>query len=251
MIYREFLVMRKAVLWFLGSALALSLFAFGMSAACNHKTTNGSLSDLLVPVGYVVALFAAVFGVALGNASREPARVMWTLPESRLRSALGVIGVDLAGLVVALFGLLAVVIASVYVYALLGLADVKIVFTLSWLTLARMLGFVFAVYGWSALSGMCVRRVAYAGIGALPAMVLLPILAQPANAFGALMRPVTVIDPFVVVSAFHRGSAQDLLSVWYSSWITEQSATLILFAIALAAFAIATTLWKRAEILNI
>jgi len=250
MIFREYLVMRKAVLWFVGIALAGALFAFGLSAAQSHTSTNGSLTELMGPIGYTTALFAAIFGVALGNASREPARVLWTLPEGRLRSALGVIGVDLVGIVVAFIGLWAAFLAVVLFYGLVGLADVRIKWSLDGVTLLRMIGFMFAVYGWSALFGMLIRRVAYGGIIALPALLLFQILAQSKTAFGELMRWLSVVDPWIVVSAFHRGSADDVLSMWYS-WLTEPLAATILFAIAVLTSACAVVLWQRAQLLNV
>ena len=249
MIYREFLVMRKALLWFLGIALVCSLIAFGLSASHDHRTTNGAISELLVPVAYTVATgFAAIFGVALGNASREPSRVLWTLPESRLRSALSVIAVDIAAITLAVAGAMAAVLVAVYFYALIGMAAPQIKWNVDWLTVARMLVFNYAVYGWCALAGMLLRRMAYGGIIALPAMIFIMIPTQIHSALGVFFRYLCLVDPWVIVQAAHPGAKEDPLAQ-FLAWVTPESSTMLLCAIALGTCAVATALWQRSEVL--
>lgn len=250
MIYREYLVMRKAVLVFLAITFALSLFAYGLSSSQGHPGTNASINDLFVIVGFTVAAtFASIFGVALGNGSREPARVLWTFPESRLRSALAVIAVDFAGIIVALFGALFCFIVVVYLFALLGLADVHIRWLLEPWTVMREVTYCFAVYGWSAMISMLLRRVPYAGIAAFPICLIWSLVAQTNSSVGALARVTSIANPLVIVTWYRRASAEDLLSNYFS-WLTVQDATMILVAITLCTCAVAVVLWQRAEAIS-
>ncbi len=68
--------MRKAVLWFVGITTAgtLVMAIVQLSQFRGHLSTD--LNELHVPVAWVVTIFAAIFGVALGNASRGP----WETP---------------------------------------------------------------------------------------------------------------------------------------------------------------------------
>lgn len=106
MIYREYLVMRKAILWLL-LIFAACITLIRLTSATQHggSHTNGTLTQFSQLLTWVEMIFASIFGVALGNASREPARVMWVLPRARWMSAAGMIAVDVAAFIVAYFGL--------------------------------------------------------------------------------------------------------------------------------------------------
>ena len=249
MIYREYLVMRKALLWLVGGAFALCVIAFGLTIIQGgHESTNGTLTELMQPISYAAVLFAGIFGVALGNASREPARVFWTFPESRVRSALSIVAVDLAGVAVAFIGLFVVFIGSVYLFGALGAWDVRVKWELDWWIFAKTLGFCFASYGWSALFGIVLRRIAYGGVISLLAMMLLPAFANAKSAIGEVVRKLCVADPWVIANLGSHARADDLLAISLS-WVTPQSATLVLCAITIATCAAATAIWSRAEII--
>jgi len=69
MIYREYLVMRKALAWFACFALALMLFVYATTVT--SKSVSIGYGGIANGAGWLVAIFASVFGVALGNGSRE------------------------------------------------------------------------------------------------------------------------------------------------------------------------------------
>src|SRR5579862_3081120 len=89
MIYRELLVMRKAVPVYLGVVIGI----FILVAFAGHTKTN--FVQGMTGGAWFGALFASIFGVALGNSSREGARAFWVLPKQRWQSALGIVVVDL------------------------------------------------------------------------------------------------------------------------------------------------------------
>ena len=144
MIYREYLVIRKALAWFAGIVLAFMLV---VPAAWE----GNSLEYAVIANGsaWIAAIFASIFGVALGNGSREAARVLWVLPVPRWQLALQVIAVDLAGTTAAF--------ACVYAFILIvaGLRfHVGLHGTFSATDIAMALAMVYATYRWSALVGM-------------------------------------------------------------------------------------------------
>jgi hypothetical protein len=255
MVYREFLVMRKAVLWYVLGGFGLSLLVYALSGSFVHggqrPQTTGEFGELLEPAAFATAMaFAAIFGVALGNASREPARVLWLFPESRLRSALAIIAVDFVGIALVFFGLTAAFLGAAAIFAALGLLDVRITWTIAPWTLPRLLGLCFAAYGWCALAGMLLRRVPYAGIVALPALLMLQVFGNLNSLVGQIVRILCLANPWIIVNAF-RIEHYTTPSLLYRSlmWVTEASATGILYAIAIGTCGLAVLLWQRAEVI--
>lgn len=233
MIYRESLVMRKALAWFAGIVLAFMLIV----PATSHSNSidyagiaNGS--------AWLAAIFASVFGVALGNGSREAARVLWVLPAPRWVLALQVIAVDLLGATAAF--------ACVYVL-LLAVAGLRFRMnphgTLSATDIAMALAMVYGTYGWSTLVGMLGRRMAYCGTFALPALLIWMILAQSPSAMGAMLRAPLAANPFAVYNA-------GLIPMPSLQWLGTTLATPVLTLIAVTTCGLAVALWQRAEVLS-
>jgi hypothetical protein len=255
MTYREFLVMRKALLWFIGCTTGLMLLMvivqFSQYRGGNLST---DLNELHVPVAWVVTIFAAIFGVALGNASREPARVFWVLPSERWKLALQIVAVDAAGIVVAYAGVLAAAVAFFLLAGLFEPANLR--GSIDWAGVARSLVFVYAVYGWSALVGILGRRVAYCGLASLPFLLLWTMFSNVRGAFGELVRLPILVNPFSVYAMGFTLShpATDLDKPMAHSLLRLAVAggweTPILLATALLTCAIAVVLWQRAEVLS-
>jgi len=260
-IYRELLVMRKALLWYFGIVIGLSILALIMMATASHRgTDNTDLQGISVPCAWMALIFAAIFGVALGNASREPARVLWVLPADRLRSALEVVGVDLVASAVAYAGTIAV---SYVFFIADGLVRPVIHRgSIDWGLALEGLCLVWAVYGWSAVTGVLLRRIAYAGIVSFPFLLLWMMFGSMEGRFGELLRFPIATNPLAVFSngfaveaiathqfvPTHREMGEIVASLM---WMGTTWETPLLLATAVAGCAIAVLVWRRAEVLSV
>ncbi len=258
MIYREFLVMRKAVLWFVGITIAAMLIMVIVQLAQSHGgTLSTDLDELQVPVAWVVTVFAAIFGVALGNASRGPARVLWVLPVERWKQALQMFAVDALGIIAAYAGVFA---GSILFFLIMGLFEpVRIRGSIDWAGVGQSLLFVYAVYGWSVMVGTIGRRVAYCGLASLPLLLFWLMFAQAGGTFGRLLRAPIAANPYAVyqvsLSLEHARifvglqSNHDVLSQSLF-WMGTTWEVPLLVMTALLTCGIAMLLWQRAEAIN-
>lgn len=238
MIYREYLVMRKALAWFVGLLLALMLI--GIANGMIRITAGGDgLRGVGDAAGWLAAIFAAVFGVALGNGSREAARVLWVLPVERWKLALQLIAVDLAGTTLAF--------ASAYAIVLLAVALAGQHFTselLQTVSIGRIimaLAMAYAAYGWSALVGMLGRRIAYCGMVVLPGLMIWTFLAHSWVNAGTILRVTLLANPFLVFNTGLDPVSSPL------QWLGTSWETPVLVAIAFATCGFAVLLWQRAQ----
>lgn len=249
MIYREYLVMRKALGWYAVIVLVLGVI---MSLMSQHKgVTKIYLGDVAIAAGVFAAAFAWIFGVALGNGSRRAARMLWVLPAERWKLALQVIGVDFIGIAVAF--------TFLYLIDLTPLgtpgAKVQIVGTLSANDISLALGLAFATYGWSALVGMIGRRMPYCGIIATPALVIWLTMAESHGAISPIFRVPIIANPLAVFNraiAVHANQTKHyaLDSVTIAlQWLGSGWEAPVLFAIAAATCGLAIILWQRAEVI--
>lgn len=231
MIYRELLVMRNALVryaWILVAGVAFMLVSIALRQTEICGTTT-ELGGWLQGSSWAAMIFAAIFGVGLGNASRDGARVFWVLPEGRLRSALGLVGVDLVAVIVALaLGFVGSTIVFEAGFAIQH-SQCVVVNNLNAPRLFLAIGFPVAVYGWSTLTGMLLRRVAYMGVVFLPLGLLWLGFSQTHGGFGAFLRSIAFANPFIMVQN---------AGVWQ------------LWGIVIATLAVALALWQRAEVVN-
>jgi hypothetical protein len=228
-IYRQFLVMRKALLWYFGIIVA-AVAIFIVSVATRQTLMcgqNSSLSGLLSVSSATAVIFPAIYGVGLGNASREGARVFWVLPQGRLRSALALICVDCLGSIAALAITFAGTAIVMYVGIALQQTGCVVAKDLNAENIAVAVGFPLAVYGWTALTGMLLRRVAYMGIVFLPIGLIWLGVSHMHNDLGALLQSIAFANPFNML------------------W---PMMPLQLWGIAIVTLAIALALWQRAEV---
>jgi hypothetical protein len=231
MIYRQFLVMRKALLWYAGILAGAAIFmigsiAMGNTQLCGDRTLLSSWAE---GSGMAAMIFAAIYGVGLGNASREGARIFWVLPQGRLRAGLALLGVDMAGVIVA------VALAFVGTCVVFGVglpmqnSDCRVVNDLGLQKLGIALGFPLAVYGWCTLTGMLLRRVAYMGVVFLPVGLLWMLFAQQPHILGRFLHSIAFANPFTINYA----AASSVWQVW---------------GIVIVTLTIALSLWQRAEV---
>ena len=239
MIYREYLVMRKAVAWFAAIVLTLMLIIPVARDGIGVDFDNAiGFPEIINGAGWLAAIFASIFGVALGNGSREAARVLWVLPTARWQVALQVIAVDLAGTTVAfacasaLFIGVAALRFGMNVHGTLNAGDI-----------AMALAMVYGTYGWSALVGMLGRRMAYAGIIALPLLMVWMIFALSQIPVATILRPLAIANPFAVYNA-------GLHAMSPLQWLDAAWTTPVLVAIAVVTCGLAVALWQRAQVIN-
>jgi hypothetical protein len=244
MIYREWLVMRKAIPVYL--AIVLALFVV-LTITSRASTTFVQCMNAGAWFG---ALFASIFGVALGNSSREGARVYWVLPTSRWQSALGIVAVDLLGtLTVTMAFSLAV--GGIYsVAASMPGNSMKWIF--DWNAALLMASLPVAVYAWAALIGMIGRRLAYIGIATMPVLVLWFAFAQAPGAIGKALSTPIPINPFAVYlmatsAGRHAGDHSALTAAL--AWVTPQTGLIALVIIMIVGCASAIAMWSKTEVL--
>lgn len=250
MIYRELLVMRKALAWFAGVLFTLLLLMFFASKG----SQKADIAGIVTGSGWFATIFASIFGVALGNASREAARVLWVLPLERWKLASQIIVVDLIGTAAAY------AVACALMLAFLGLATLRVQVdlhgALSVAGVLMPLAMAYAVYGWSALIGMLARRVAYAGVIALPALMIWMALAHSDGTLGAILRLPIVADPLAVFNAAlvldgwtrHHFALNALTQSL--QWLGTTWGTPVLLTTTVATCALAVVLWRRAQVLS-
>lgn len=251
MIYREYLVMRKAIAWY-----AIVLLALMLLQVITMRKTGATINfgNAVSTAGVLAAFFAWIFGVALGNASREAARVLWVLPAERWKLALQLIGVDLIGVTVAFACEFAIMLLLIALASLRF--KVGILITDSANEIILMLALVYATYGWSALLGMVVRRVPYCALISAPALAIWMTLAESHNTIGAMLRAPIVVNPIATVNTFiavdaYRQSHAGLDAVSTSLlWLGTTWETPVLFAVALVTCAAAVVLWQRAQTIS-
>jgi hypothetical protein len=228
-IYRQFLVMRKALLWCFGIIVAVAaIFVVNIvmreTLMCGQ---NSSLSGLLLVASATAVVFPAIYGVGLGNASREGARVFWVLPQGRLRSALALICADCLGSIAALVVTFVGTVVIMYAGIAIQHTGCVVAKDLNPENIAVAVGFPLAVYGWTALTGMLLRRVAYMGIVFLPVGLIWLGVSHMHNDLGAFLRSIAFANPFNML------------------W---PMMPLQLWGIAIVTLTIALALWQRAEV---
>jgi hypothetical protein len=256
MIYRESLVMRKALLWFFAATIALNvLWLFTPSPRENHAALGSVIGGFVL---FALIAFAAIYGVALGNASREPARVLWTLPRPRWRNALDIVEMDLLAMVVLALGVVAI--GYVAIVTRFGPAHLFAwLSTVNGLDVSLTFGMAFGIYGWSALFGVLFRRIPYAGLIALPVLAVGQQAAALPGILGSAMRWILVADPITLktwasISRLPAGTVGrvELTAVpLYEHLHGFQPVDCVyaLFAVSIGTCALAIFMWQRAEVL--
>jgi hypothetical protein len=250
MIYRELLVMRKALTWYFIVVFALCVWAvfWLWSYATPGSHSSIDVGFITGPIAWSVSVFPAIFGVALGNGSREASRVLWTLPVARWVFALRTIAVDLGAIVVAFAGTF---VLALLVFAAQGLRQpVELRASIDWASVATAIAFLFALYGWAALTGMLGRRVPYLGIAAYPFLLVWWIFSNARGPIGDLLRTPLILNPAAVFATvgYRRPDLGALGNAVVSLGPAWQFSTLA--AIFVLTCAASVYLWQRAEVVS-
>jgi hypothetical protein len=239
MIYREYLVMRKALAWFAAIVVAIMLIVpYARDGIAVSFDNAIGFAEITNGAGWLAAIFASIFGVALGNGSREAARVLWVLPTARRQLALQVIAVDLVGTTVAFACVFAFFPAVAWLRFRMNLHG-----ALSATDIAMTLAMVYGTYGWSALVGMLGRRMAYGGIIALPLLMIWMIFALSQIPVATILQSLAIANPFAVYNA-------GLHAMSPLQWLGTAWTTPVLVAIAVVTCGLAVALWQRAEVIT-
>lgn len=248
MMYREFLVMRKALAWYAGIVVLIQVIGLMFPPNGVQKV---DYDDIAVTAGVFAGAFAWIFAVALGNGSRAAARVLWVLPAERWKVAMQVIAVDFAAIIVAFlwfcacdFLTLQVPSEKAQLVGVVRAADVALVLTGA-----------FATYGWGALVGMLGRRMPYCGIIATPALAIWLTIAEQHFAISPFFRAPILANPFAVINT------RTALAAWQQHhwaidvvtksllWLGTRWETPVLCAITIATCGVAILLWQRAQVI--
>lgn len=255
MMYRQLLVVRKALVVLFAVTLALSLLmAFANLSLHGADRFYSPLGfALLVLVAWSLAVFATIYGAAFAGTSREPACVLWLLPAPRWRLAAQAMAVD----VVALVAAYALLVAVIYVpeIPVIGLRQVaSMLAQVTWQQIVFALAFPLAIYGYSALLGVLLRRVAFAGLAVVPIGIVLALFAR--DPAGGLLRALAPLDPIAVFTQSAKvpglklhvdGFASDRLAQSLH-WLTPDIGIALLFLLGILSCAAAVGVWSRAQI---
>jgi hypothetical protein len=248
MIYREYLVMRKALVWFAGITVLIELLDLLFPPKGLQKVP---WDDVVVTAGVFAACFAWIFAVALGNGSRQAARVLWVLPAERRKVALQVIAVDFAGIVAAFIWFCAIDVLMLAVPS----EKAQLRGPLTGSAAAFVLTGIFAIYGWGALVGIIGRRMPYAAIIATPALAIWLTIAEQKFAISPIFRAPILANPFAVINT------RTALQAWQEHhwaidivsrqliWLGTTWETPVLAAITIATCGLAILLWQRAQVI--
>lgn len=248
MMYREYLVMRKALAWYAGIVVLIQLICLMFPP---KGIQNVADADVVVTAGVFTAFFAWIFAVALGNGSRQAARVLWVLPAERWKTALQVIAVDFAGIVLAFAWFCVADVLALHVPS----EKAQLIGGAPFIEVALVLTGLFAVYGWGALIGMLGRRVAYCAIFATPALAIWLMIAEQNFPISPIFRAPILANPFAVVNV------RTALLGWQQHhwaidvvtksllWLGTGWEPPVLLAIAAATCGLAVVLWQRAQVI--
>jgi hypothetical protein len=241
MIYREFLVMRKAVPVFLGCVAALFILV-----SLSHVNTNFVQS--INAGAWFGALFASIFGVALGNSSREGARVFWVLPKARWQSALGIVAIDI--LSTAFVVCASSVIIGGVASAFAALPGNSMHWNFSGNAALNAICLAVAVYAWSAIVGMVGRRLPYVGVSVMPVLMVWFGFAMSQGAIGEWMRKPIAANPFALYLVQQAGPAKgsDIAHMGLT-WVTPETAALSMIVIMLVGCIASIVMWSKTEVL--
>ncbi len=182
MLYKETLVMRRAVLVFLGIVfLTGCLNDYGMHQG--HSAAIGPMVQTSIfLMAALVAMFATIYGSSLGSEVSESGRLTLMRPIARVRYGLGVIAVDAAAIILAyLLGLVAFYIPFVLTSGL-GIIVLSMhaphEHAMDWKTFLLPISFALACYGFVALLAQLLRKTLLAVAVAWPIVIVGYVVAQ-------------------------------------------------------------------------
>jgi hypothetical protein len=248
MIYRQFLAMRKGLLWFLVIVAGVAAIGVATQVSQGHGHPQISLREVVMSSAWPCSMFAAVFGIGLANASRGPARIIWTLPAARWQLALQLLAIDAIGIAIAL-----VVTCCVFYASFISMSGASGVHgSLDWGTPFVALSFLFAVYGWSAIIGVLLRRVAFRAVS-FPLLLLWALFGQMGGVFGAILRAPIALNPFAILmnvsGTIELRAAGGNLIGQSLAWMAGGWEIPMLLGTGLVLCAATVVLWQRAEVL--
>lgn len=246
MFYRQLLVGRNLLLWYVAAffALATAVDTANLLQHTKHEAL-GTFDAMLSAQAWAVGLIATVYGAVFGSALRQNARVWWVLPKSRLSIAGIVVFTDLAYLFLTLIAG-----STVFIATLVPMAGADaIAHAFSAVTVHGVLlplGFIAAAYAFAAVFGLLVRAFPWASIATIPLLTLLNFVAKIGGGVGWLMDHMRLVNPEALyVAAYNPAYGGVLSSVTTSEFIA------LLWLCAAGGLAIALTIWQRSDVVAV
>lgn len=246
MLYKEVFAYRRAVGIYLIPVLCLGLLmAYGVAHYAHVIKADINL-DLLFQIAWIAGIFAIVLGCNLGIEAGAMSRAALMLPARRSTTALQVMGVGLAG------SLLAFVLGALAMYGPAFALDAHWLqwnTPLHWQSAALALSFIVSVYGITAPCGIALRRAPLLAALAAPALMAVWFLIMTAARDIPAFQLLNYLNPFGYFIPGANVATNPSLAKYYGS-IGHLSIGLDCFAMALmgvAGLAIALILWKRLE----
>lgn len=246
MLYKELFAYRRAAEIYVIPVLCLGLLiAYGIAHYAHPVKENLNL-DLLFQVAWIAGVFAIVLGCNLGLEAGSVARAALMLPVKRSTTALHIMGVGLAG------SLLAFVLGGLGMFGPAYAFDghwVQWNTPLHWQSVALPLSFIVAVYGITAACGIALRRAPLMAALAAPALMVIWFLIMVAGREIPALQLLNYLNPFGYYIPGSNVAIDPHVAKYYGAF-GHLSIGLDCFAMALmgiAGLAVALVLWQRLE----
>jgi hypothetical protein len=249
MYYKEFLRVRHA-LFILSIVLAalvviqliVNLATEGVLVATVTKPPSDphTWSVFFVASGIVATIIAGIFAAALGSENDGHLEQAWTKPASRVRYAMNLFAVDIAGVLAA--WVLSFV-AHVFIHYLDGTLRFVLVDKAAWPALALYLMLPIGWYGLVVALTASLRASSktVAGLSSLAALILLGLsYARLPDLWATLLRLVNLANPLVYASYSLRGQSPAPFAAW-------QADAAALVAIGIIGASVGLLQWRRLE----
>jgi hypothetical protein len=251
MLYKETLVMRRAVLVFLGILFLVGcLNDYGMHQY-RGDTTEPLVRTSIFLMASLVAMFATIYGGGLGSEVTENGRLTLMRPVARVKYGLGVIAVDMAAIISAYFlGMVALYLPFVLTNGL-GLIGASMhaphEHVVDWKTFFLPIAFALACYGFVAFLAQIWRKTLIAVAVAWPIVIVGYIVAQTNSA--DTLRWLTIWNPLnYYIPAINKYVNPKIVGYGFFGHLSVSWDTAVLLGLFVGYCAMALARYNRAQV---
>jgi hypothetical protein len=250
MVYKEFLLLRRGVLLFLGIFLALGIAADASTHLAHSRVLIRVTEQLVFNASWITAIFAMIYGTSLGQESGEAARLALMRPISRAQAALVTLAMGAVSVAIVFIG------GSISYFLPYAITNGLNAFTTfpSWgqatisLSTAALLpiGFALATYGATAAVAVISRRSLVPALLVAPVAVVIYLLSQiPGVQWINVMNPLAI---FIAASNIALNPALQHASYGVIGNVDVPVDIGILFTMFVIYAAVAVFQWRRVEV---